>query len=32
MSLLKALVAARVEGVLAGVIWDADSAARAHVA
>jgi len=30
MSLLKALVAARVEGVLAGVIWDSESAARAH--
>jgi microcystin degradation protein MlrC len=29
-SLLKALVAARVEGVLAGVIWDAASAERAH--
>ena len=32
MSLLKALVAARVEGVLAGVIWDAECAARAHAA
>jgi microcystin degradation protein MlrC len=32
MSLLKALLAARVEGVLAGVIWDAECAARAHEA
>lgn len=32
MSLLKALVAADVEGVLAGVIWDAECAARAHEA
>ena len=32
MSLLKALIAAQVEGVLAGVIWDAQSAARAHEA
>jgi len=31
-SLLKALVAADVEGVLAGVIWDAECAARAHEA
>jgi microcystin degradation protein MlrC len=31
-SLLKALLAASVEGVLAGVIWDAESAARAHAA
>ena len=31
-SLLKALIAARVEGVLAGVIWDASCAARAHAA
>jgi len=31
-SLLEALIAARVEGVLAGVIWDAESAARAHAA
>ncbi len=29
MSLLKALLAARVEGVLAGVIWDEECAARA---
>jgi microcystin degradation protein MlrC len=32
MSLLKALVAADVEGVLGGVIWDAECAARAHEA
>lgn len=32
MSLLKALVAADVDGVLAGVIWDAECAARAHEA
>ncbi|HEV7717284.1 MAG TPA: M81 family metallopeptidase [Steroidobacteraceae bacterium] len=32
MSLLKALMAAHVEGVLAGVIWDAEGAARAHAA
>jgi microcystin degradation protein MlrC len=32
MSLLKALIAARVEGVLAGVIWDGECAARAHAA
>jgi microcystin degradation protein MlrC len=32
MSLLKALVAANVEGVLAGVIWDAECATRAHEA
>jgi microcystin degradation protein MlrC len=32
MSLLKALIAADVEGVLAGVIWDAECAARAHEA
>lgn len=32
MSLLKALVAADVAGVLAGVIWDAECAARAHEA
>ena len=32
MSLLKALIAARVESVLAGVIWDAEAAARAHAA
>ncbi len=32
MSLLKAFIAAQVEGVLAGVIWDAQSAARAHEA
>ncbi len=32
MSLLKALLAADVEGVLAGVIWDAECAARAHEA
>jgi microcystin degradation protein MlrC len=32
MSLLQGLIAANVEGVLAGVIWDADSAARAHEA
>jgi microcystin degradation protein MlrC len=32
MSLLKALVFAEVEGVLAGVIWDAQCAARAHEA
>jgi len=32
MSLLKALIAAQVEGVLAGVIRDAQSAARAHEA
>ena len=32
MSLLKALIDADVEGVLAGVIWDADCAARAHEA
>lgn len=32
MSLLKALIAARVGGVLAGVIWDAECAARAHEA
>jgi len=32
MSLLKALIAANVEGVLAGVIWDAEAAARAHEA
>jgi len=31
-SLLKALVVADVEGVLAGVIWDAECAARAHEA
>ena len=31
-SLLKALIAARVEGVLAGVIWDASCAERAHAA
>ncbi len=31
-SLLKALLAERVEGVLAGVIWDAACAARAHSA
>jgi len=31
-SLLKALLTANVEGVLAGVIWDPDSAARAHAA
>ena len=31
-SLLKALLAANVEGVLAGVIWDAECAARAHAA
>ena len=31
-SLLKALVAANVEGVLAGVMWDAECAARAHAA
>jgi microcystin degradation protein MlrC len=31
-SLLKALLAARVEGVLAGVIWDEQSAGRAHAA
>ena len=30
MSLVKALIAANVEGVLAGVIWDAECAARAH--
>jgi microcystin degradation protein MlrC len=32
MSLLKALITADVEGVLAGVIWDAECAARAHEA
>jgi microcystin degradation protein MlrC len=32
MSLLKALVAEDVEGVLAGVIWDPEVAARAHEA
>jgi microcystin degradation protein MlrC len=32
MSLLKALVLADVEGVLAGVIWDAECAERAHEA
>jgi microcystin degradation protein MlrC len=32
MTLLKALIAADVEGVLAGVIWDAECAARAHEA
>ena len=32
MSLLKALIAEDVEGVLAGVIWDAECAARAHEA
>jgi microcystin degradation protein MlrC len=32
MSLLKALIAANAEGVLAGVIWDAECAARAHEA
>jgi microcystin degradation protein MlrC len=32
MSLLKALAAAEVPGVLAGVIWDPESAARAHAA
>jgi microcystin degradation protein MlrC len=31
-SLLKALVAENVEGVVAGVIWDAECAARAHEA
>ena len=31
-SLLKALIAAHVEGVLAGVIWDAASADRGHAA
>jgi microcystin degradation protein MlrC len=31
-SLLKALLAANVDDVLAGVIWDAESAARAHAA
>jgi microcystin degradation protein MlrC len=31
-SLLKALIAARAEGVLAGVIWDAACAERAHAA
>jgi microcystin degradation protein MlrC len=31
-SLLKALLAANVEDVLAGVIWDPESAARAHAA
>ena len=31
-SLLKALIQSRVDGVLAGVIWDADCAARAHEA
>jgi microcystin degradation protein MlrC len=31
-SLLKALIAAQAEGVLAGVIWDAECAARAHEA
>lgn len=32
MSLLKALIAANVDDVLAGVIWDAECAARAHEA
>jgi microcystin degradation protein MlrC len=32
MSLLKALLAEDVDGVLAGVIWDAEAAARAHEA
>jgi microcystin degradation protein MlrC len=32
MSLLKALVAEEVDGVLAGVIWDPECAARAHEA
>jgi microcystin degradation protein MlrC len=32
MSLLKALIAGNVEGVVAGVIWDAECAARAHEA
>jgi len=31
-SLLKALIASGVEGVLAGVFWDAECAARAHAA